>query len=108
MCYLAQINIGINPASSMGLFQIAFGLFYLIFTIVNLLRIGNRLSNSAKILYIIQLIILPVLFILSGFILLLQGWRLEPILQFQQIILSVLVFYLSLKDILVNAVNRNR
>lgn len=105
---LAQVNIGINPAASTGLLQIIFALFYLIFAIVRLIRIGSRLSSSAKIFYIIQLALLPPLLLFSGFILLFQGWRLDPILQFQQLILSALVFYLSLQNIMVNAVNRNR
>jgi len=66
------------------------------------------LSNLAVAFYIIQLIFLPLLLSLSGLILVLQGWRLDPILQFQQLILSVLIFYLSLKDIVINTVNRNR
>lgn len=108
MFYLAQVNIGTNPASLLGLIQIIFGLFYLIFAIVQLMRTRYRLSSSATIFYIIQLVLLPPLLLLSGLILLFQGWRLDPILQFQQLILSALVFYLSLKDIVINTLDRNR
>ncbi|MEB3218310.1 MAG: Ycf66 family protein [Nostocales cyanobacterium 94392] len=108
MFYVAQVNIGANLASLLGLLQIIFGIFYLIFGIVQLTSVGNRLSNLTRTIYIIQLLIIPIALVLSGFILTFQGWRLDPVLQFQQFILSALVFYLSLKDIIVNAVNRNR
>ena len=112
MFYVAQVNIGtnigINIAFFLGILQIIFCLFYLIFGIIQLIRTRNRLSSSAKIFYSIQLVVIPAFLLLSGSILIFQGWRLDPILQFQQFILSALVFYLSLKDIVVNAVQRNR
>ena len=112
MCYLAQVNIGsnlaINIAYFLGLLQIIFGLFYLILVVVQLVRNRNRISSLTTIFYIIQLVIIPTFLLLSGSILLLQGWRLDPILQFQQLILSALIFYLSIKDIMLNTVNRNR
>ena len=46
--------------------------------------------------------------LLCGGILIFQGWRLDPILQFMQILLSILIIYLSIKDIVINAVYRNR
>ena len=110
--YFAQMNIGrtiaLNISSLLGLIQIIFGFFYLILVIVQLIRIGNRLNSLTKTFYIIQLFPIPAFLIMSGFVLVFQGWRLDPILQFQQLILSALVFYLSLKDIFINAVNRNR
>lgn len=108
MLYFSQVNLGVNPASILGLLQIIFGLFYLIFVIFQLMQIGNRLSNLTIGFFIIQLFLLPVFLLLSGLILIFQGWRLDPILQFQQLIISALVFYLSLKDIFINAVDRNR
>lgn len=108
MFYFAQVNIGINIASLLGFIQIIFGLFYLIFAIIKLIQTRSRLSNSTTVFYIIQLILLPPLLLLSGIILVFQGWRFEPILQFQQLVLSALIFYLSLKDIVINTVNRNR
>ena len=72
------------------------------------MRIGSRISSLAVTFYIIQLVIIPIFLLLSGFILIFQGWRFDPILQFQQLILSFLVILLSLKDILINTVDRNR
>ncbi|MGD1911084.1 MAG: hypothetical protein ACFB2X_09580 [Rivularia sp. (in: cyanobacteria)] len=108
MFHLAQVNIGTNIASLLGLLQIIFGLFYLIFVIFQLIRMGNRLSSSVKTFYIIQLFVLPAFLVLSGFILLFQGWRLDPVLQFQQFLLFLLVIFLILKDIVINITNTNR
>jgi hypothetical protein len=108
MFYVAQVNIGTNPASLVGLIQIIFSLFYVIFVIVQLTKVGNRLNSLTKTFYIIQLVIIPTFLLLSGMILVFQGWRLDPMLQLQQIVLSLLVIFLSLKDILINAVDRNR
>ncbi|NJL78475.1 MAG: hypothetical protein HC836_22975 [Richelia sp. RM2_1_2] len=108
MFYLAQVNIGVNIASLMGFIQIIFGLFYLVFLIFQLMQTANRLSSLVKTFYIIQLIVLPIFLLLSGIILVFQGWRLDPVLQFQQFLLFLLVILLSLKDILINTVNRNR
>ena len=112
MFYFIQVNIGtnigINIASLLGFAQVIFALFYFIFAIFKLVRMEIRMSSSAKILYIIQLVSIPIFLLLSGIILVFQGWRLDPILQFQQLIISVLIFYLSLKDIVINTVNRNR
>ncbi|MEO1429098.1 MAG: Ycf66 family protein [Cyanobacteria bacterium J06633_8] len=65
-----------------------FGLFYFIFAILKLTRIWNRISSTARTFYIIQLLIIPIFIVFSGFILLFQGWRLDPILQLQQLILG--------------------
>ncbi|EDX71974.1 hypothetical protein MC7420_5118 [Coleofasciculus chthonoplastes PCC 7420] len=37
---------------------------------------------------------------MTGFILLFQGWRLDPILQFSYVLLNFLVIYLGVKDII--------
>lgn len=108
MFYFAQVNIGVNPPSLSGLLQIIFGLLYFIFAIVKLVIVWNRISSLRRIFNIILLLIAPTFLIASGFILFFQGWRLDPILQLQQFILSLLIVLLLFKDIIINAVNRNR
>lgn len=112
MFYLAQVNIGFNPASLLGFLQMIFGLLYFVFAIVKLVIIWNRISSLKRTSNIILLLITPIFLIASGFILLFQGWRLDPILQLQKLILSFLVFYFGSKDIVVdfvtNRVRRNR
>ena len=116
MFYFAQVNIGTNIgtnfASLLGFIQIIFGLLYLILAIIKLVLIWNRISSLRRTSNIILLLITPTFLISSGLILLFQGWRLDPILQLQQFILSFLVFYFASKDIVVdfvtNRVQRNR
>jgi len=55
---------------------------------------------TGKIIYIIQAIIAPFILFLTGFILIFQGWRLDPILQFGYFLLNFLVIYLGVKDII--------
>ncbi|WP_442939864.1 Ycf66 family protein [Nostoc sp.] len=50
----------------------------------------------------------PIIILLCGFILTFQGWRLDPILQFGQFLSFLLIIYLIIKDIVINAVYRNR
>lgn len=108
MCYLAQVNIGITPVPNTGLFQIVFGLFYFIFSIIQIMQNRNRVNSLTLAFYLIQLVIVPIFLFISGLILLYQGWRLDPILQFQQFILFLLIVFLILKEIIINTVNRNR
>ncbi|WP_397333882.1 Ycf66 family protein [Nostoc sp. FACHB-145] len=44
--------------------------------------------------------------LVSGIILMLQGWRLDPVIQFQQFLLLLLIIYLSFKDIIINLILR--
>ncbi|AUB38467.1 putative protein family Ycf66 [Nostoc flagelliforme CCNUN1] len=37
-----------------------------------------------------------------------QCWRLDPILQFEQFLSLLLIIYFAIKDIVINAVYRNR
>jgi hypothetical protein len=48
------------------------------------------------------------LMFLSGVILIFQGWRLDPILQFGQFLSFLIIIYFAIKDIVINAVYRNR
>ena len=111
MFYLAQIsigNIGTNPPSLLGIIQIVFGFFYVTFLIIKLKRIWNGISSLARMLYIIQLVFFPIFMLSSGLILMVNGWRLDPFLQFQQFILSAIVFYFGLKDVVFKGAQRNR
>lgn len=108
MLTLAQVNFGINLAGLIGIIYLLLTIPYFIFMLVWLVRRGARLAGWALALYIIQVIFTPIILLLCGFILLFQGWRLDPILQFGQLLLSLLIIYLTIKDIVINAVYRNR
>ena len=45
MFYFAQVNIGINPASKTGIIQIVLSLYFLIFSVIQLLRNRNRATS---------------------------------------------------------------
>jgi len=105
---LMQVNIGINIASLLGFVYIIFAVAYLITMIVLLLQRSRRLESLSLIIYIFQTLIIPIFLLLSGVILIFQGWRLDPILQFMQLLLSTLIIYLCIKDIVINGFYRNR
>ena len=83
------------------------GAAYLILLVFFLVQ-TTRLTNQALSLYIIQAIFIPVLMFLCGVILIFQGWRLDPILQFGQFLSFLIIIYFCIKDIVINAVYRNR
>lgn len=103
-----QVNFGLNIASLLGILYVIFGIAYMIFMVFLLFRRVNRLSGGAFIIYLLQALLIPSVMLLTGFILIFQGWRLDPILQFSQVLLTVLIVYFSVKDILINEVYRNR
>lgn len=96
---LMQVNYGINLTGLLGLIYIFLGIVYFISVIIVITRRANRPNYSALVLYISQAIILPILLVACGSILLFQGWRLDPILQFQQLLLFILITYFAVKDI---------
>ena len=103
-----MVNYGINLAGLLGIIYVLLSVAYFILMMVWLAQRASRLNGLALVLYIIQAIFAPILMFICGFILVFQGWRLDPILQFMQILLSILIIYLSIKDIVINAVYRNR
>ncbi|MEH2192068.1 MAG: Ycf66 family protein [Nostoc sp.] len=108
MFTLAQVNYGINLAGLIGIIYFLWAIIYLILTVAWLSQRGTRLRGWALALYIIQLIFTPIIMLLIGAILFFQGWRLDPILQFGQFLSLLLILYLSIKDIVINAVYRDR
>ncbi|MBN3927285.1 Ycf66 family protein [Nostoc sp. NMS4] len=108
MLTFAQVNFGLNIAGLIGIIYLLWAIIYLILTVAWLSQRGTRLRGWALSLYIIQLIFTPIIMLLSGAILYYQGWRLDPVLQFEQFLLLLLILYLSIKDIVINAVYRDR
>ncbi|AVH66077.1 Ycf66 family protein [Nostoc sp. 'Peltigera membranacea cyanobiont' N6] len=108
MLTFAQVNFGVNSGSLLGIIYLLWAIIYLILTVAWLSQRGTRLRGWALALYIIQLIFTPIIMLLIGTILFFQGWRLDPILQFGQFLSLLLILYLSIKDIVINAVYRDR
>ncbi|MDZ8051784.1 MAG: Ycf66 family protein [Aulosira sp. ZfuVER01] len=106
--FLLQVNFGFNTASLLGILYIIFGISYMIFMVFLLFRRASRLNSIAFVIYLVQALLIPSVMLLCGFIFVFQGWRLDPILQFAQFLLTILIIYFSAKDILINEVYRNR
>jgi hypothetical protein len=108
MFTLAQVNIGLNIGSLLGIIYVLLGAIYLILMVFFLFQRATRLTNYALWLSILQAIFIPTLMFLSGLILIFQGWRLDPILQFGQFLSFLIIIYFGIKDIVINSVYRNR
>jgi hypothetical protein len=90
-----MISVGFNFATLLGLLDIAIAIFYAVSSI-NLL--SRRLTDNAALLYIVQLLFAPLALLLVGAILIFNGWRLDPILQFAFLLLNALVIFLGAKE----------
>jgi len=108
MLTFAQVNFGLNLAGLIGIIYVLLAIVYFILTVAWLAQRGTRLTGWALALYIIQVVFTPIIMLLCGIILFFQGWRLDPILQIEQFLLLLLILYLSIKDIVINAVYRDR
>ncbi len=84
---LAQVNIGTNPASILGIFLAiaGAGLYFL-------RTVRPELSRDQDIFF-------AAVGLLCGFILIFQGWRLDPILQFGQLLLVGTTVYFAYESI---------
>jgi hypothetical protein len=108
MYYLAQVNVGATPATLIGLGYILLGVVYFFFMIAWLIPRFARLNPSAATMYILQIVFIPIPILISGSILVFQGWRLDPILQFGNFLIFLVLMYLLVKDITINVISRNR
>ncbi|PZV05399.1 MAG: hypothetical protein DCF22_24690 [Leptolyngbya sp.] len=100
-----MVNVGLNLVSIAGLLQILASLGYLAVSIAQIANAIRAQRNADILLRILQMIVAPLILFLSGAILLLQGWRLDPILQFQQLLINILIGYLIFLDL--SRSNRN-
>lgn len=84
---LAQVNIGTNPASILGIFLAVAGagLYFL-------RTVRPELSRDQDIFF-------AAVGLLCGFIFIFQGWRLDPILQFGQLLLVGTTVYFAYESI---------
>ena len=81
---IAQINFGTSFATYLGFLQIIGALGYYL-----ALPVAQRSHR----------VFAPFILLLSGGILFFNGWRLDPVLQFQQLSMSILISYLIFLDL---------
>ena len=93
-----MVNYGINSGSILGFFDLILAIAYLAISIALPLSRARELGNIGIFLYVGQGIIAPLVLLLAGFIHIFQGWRLDPILQFADFLLNLLILYLAIKD----------
>lgn len=95
-----MVNVSLSLAGLLGILNILFGLFY---SAVSIAQVITTIRNSGAAIDIAfrlaQVLIAPILLILSGLILCFQGWRLDPLLSLQQLLIEILVLYLAIRDI---------
>lgn len=94
-----MVNIGLNLGSIFGLLQILVSLGYFAVSIAQITGAVRSQRNNDIVLRTLQLIFAPSILLLSGGILFFQGWRLEPILQSQQLLMTTLISYLIFLDL---------
>lgn len=95
-----MVNIGLNFASLLGLLDIILAIAYLVLSSALPLERGRHVGGTGIALYVVQAIIAPIVLLISGVILIFQGWRLDPILQLAYLLLELLVIYLAVKDVI--------
>jgi hypothetical protein len=84
---LAQVNFGANPASILGIFLAVAGA-----ALYFLRSVRPELSRDQDIFF-------AAVGLLCGFILIFQGWRLDPILQFGQLLLVGTTVFFAVESI---------
>ncbi|AFZ57074.1 hypothetical protein H6G54_27990 [Anabaena cylindrica FACHB-243] len=106
MFTLAQVSFGRNSTSLIGIIYLLFAVAYFLIMLFLLFLRRSKSRNLILVFDIIQLIFVPLIMLFCGFILLFQGWRLDPILQFVQFLLFILITYLLIKDIVFSTIDR--
>jgi hypothetical protein len=93
-----MVNVGFSLASILGLLQILCSVVYLALSISHIITAVRSRQYTKLVFPILQLIFGPFIFVLSGVILFFQGWRLDPILLFQQFLMNILLAYYIYQD----------
>ncbi|XGV98459.1 MAG: Ycf66 family protein [Leptolyngbya sp. BL-A-14] len=83
-----MVNASLNWSSLLGVALVVLGLFLMI--------MRGRQSSQAN--YSGQDLPLAVIYLIAGFILFFRGWRLDPILQFAQLLLVGSIIYRVIND----------
>ncbi|MEL6495029.1 MAG: Ycf66 family protein [Cyanobacteria bacterium J06623_7] len=95
-----MVNVGFSFTTMLGLLDLIAAVSYFILTIGSITDGVNQASSVLSlILKIYELLICPGALFLSGIILIFNGWRLDPILQFQQLLFHLVVGVAVAKEI---------
>ncbi len=94
-----MVDVGLGWSSILGVLHILGSVAYFVVSIVQITVAARSRQPANTVLRILQLIFAPLILLLSGFILFFQGWRQDPILQFQQLLMNILIGYLIFLDL---------
>lgn len=89
-----------NFSSLLGLIQVLGSAGYFVISIAQLAKPAQSRTKIELIFRIFQLIFIPLMLLLSGIIILFQGWRLDPVLLFQDFLMMIIVSYFVCLDII--------
>jgi small-conductance mechanosensitive channel len=95
-----MVNVALTLGSLLGLLNVILAIVYLVLSIALPLERRRIIGGMGIALYVAQAIIAPLFLLVSGAILIFQGWRLDPILQLAYLLLDFLVIYLAVKDVI--------
>lgn len=94
-----MVNFGLSTMSLLGMLNIVGAILYFGLTFSQIIRIVRGSGEALDIVIkVLELVWCPFALLVSGIILLFTGWRLDPALQFQQLLLESIVIFLILKD----------
>lgn len=93
-----MVNYGLNLASILGLVYWVIAFIYPIMTIILIIERSRQMRPLSVIFYGIQVLLLPIIMFWCGLMLLSQSWRIDPILQFEQFLLTGVIICLIIKD----------
>ncbi|NET00765.1 MAG: hypothetical protein F6K62_08120 [Sphaerospermopsis sp. SIO1G2] len=85
-----------------GCIYVVFSILFPILGIISLFASRDETDDLMFLLRLLELIIVPLIMLICGFVLVFQGWRLDPIIQFQQLLLFVIIVYLLFKETLLS------
>ena len=86
-----MINLGFNLTTLLGLLDVFGSIGYLILTVTQISQgVYSSTSTLGTAIQVLELFVSPIA-LLSGVILIFNGWRLDPILQFQQLLFHLIV-----------------
>lgn len=92
-----MVNVGVSLSSLAGMFLVGLGLVVPLLAFVALVRSPRQ---PRSVVGLVQDLALAVIYLVCGGIVFFQGWRQDPSLQFAQLLMTLAIAYLSLKDLL--------
>lgn len=91
--------IGLSFASLIGWLQVLGAIGYFAISVGQIIATSQAQRQSEQGFRIMQTIVVPPLLLLSGVVLIFNGWRLDPLLQFQALLITGLIGYLIFMDV---------